>query len=154
MPAATPPTGTPWLQEFGISKRWRHKITDYLEREHDKIAAQEASRTLEEMKDQKLTFCVEGNIGAGKSSFLSMARDGTRRESHGGADFRGADIHELIEVVQEPVDEWKDVGGDNLLDLFYRNQKRYAFTFQQYVLISRMKAVRAAHRSALPLLCS
>jgi hypothetical protein len=51
-------------------------------------------------------------------------------------------------VVHEPVDEWRavrtDAGGPpvNLLEAFYADPKRYAYTFQHYVLLTRMAKVR------------
>jgi hypothetical protein len=74
-----------------------------------------------------ITFCVEGNVGAGKSTYLSMINDiGKCNE---------------IQVVQEPVEQWRNVNGENLLERFYRDPKRYAFTFQQYVLLTRINRV-------------
>jgi deoxyadenosine/deoxycytidine kinase len=77
----------------------------------------------------RVTLCVEGNIGAGKSTWLDMV------QSHEG------ELHEVIEVVPEPVDQWQDCNGTNLLELFYNNPKKYAFAFQQYVLITRLEQV-------------
>lgn len=45
-----------------------------------------------------LVLSVEGNIGSGKSTFMSFCAD------------RGD-----IETHPEPVEKWKNVGGDNLL---------------------------------------
>lgn len=69
-------------------------------------------------------FVVEGNIGAGKSTFLRL-------------------MHEVlgIDVVYEPTDKWqrKDKDG-NLLDLFYKDTQRWAYTFQSYAFISRIQS--------------
>jgi deoxyadenosine/deoxycytidine kinase len=69
-------------------------------------------------------FIVEGNIGAGKSTFLRLIQ-----EKLG------------IEVVYEPTDKWqrKDKDG-NLLDLFYKDTSRWAYTFQSYAFITRVQA--------------
>lgn len=69
-------------------------------------------------------FIVEGNIGAGKSTFLRLIQ-----EKLG------------IEVVYEPTDKWqrKDKEG-NLLDLFYKDTPRWAYTFQSYAFITRIQA--------------
>jgi len=74
-----------------------------------------------------MIFSVEGNIGAGKTTFsysLShMLKDAGHRVLH----------------LTEPVDEWTNFHGQNLLDLFYGNQQRWAFTFQVNALLSMIK---------------
>lgn len=71
--------------------------------------------------DQK-NFIIEGNIGAGKSTFLSLIEK------------------ELpVQVVYEPHAKWQDVGaGDNLLEKFYNDTPRWAYTFQSYAFITRI----------------
>jgi deoxyadenosine/deoxycytidine kinase len=56
--------------------------------------------------------------------------------------------------VQEPVEEWTRVpastGGStlNLLDKFYQDPEKYAYTFQNYVFMSRVMQVRrVTHRT-------
>lgn len=72
-------------------------------------------------------YFVEGNIGTGKSTFLSK-------------------IEELFpknnQVIYEPVDIWTsldDDNGTNILQHFYKDPKRYAYTFQSLAFISRME---------------
>mmetsp|Transcript_87836 Transcript_87836/g.175719 ORF Transcript_87836/g.175719 Transcript_87836/m.175719 type:complete len:280 (-) Transcript_87836:284-1123(-) len=68
---------------------------------------------------------LEGNIGAGKSTLLKLL---------GNRGFR---------VVEEPVAKWQNVADDsgcNLLDKFYRDPKRWAFTFQTFAFLSRTQA--------------
>ena len=90
-------------------------------------------------------LAVEGNIGAGKSTFLDILADGA------------LELQDILEVVPEPVDEWRAVAGGpgappiNLLDAFYKDPARYAYTFQHYVLLTRMEKDRAARGSAKPL---
>lgn len=61
-------------------------------------------------------------------------------------------LHDMIiaemphQVVPEPVDKWTKVqknGGNtlNLLDEFYRDPKKYAYAFQNYVFLTRMHQV-------------
>ncbi len=72
-------------------------------------------------------FMLEGNIGSGKSTFLSLV------EKKLG-----------IKVMYEPTDQWQKVGsGGNLLDLFYRDMPRWAYTFQSYAFLSRLKGLGA-----------
>lgn len=68
-------------------------------------------------------FIIEGNIGAGKSTFLSI-------------------IHEQldIDVIYEPTDKWSVGTQGNLLELFYKDTPRWAYTFQSYAFISRIKS--------------
>lgn len=53
-----------------------------------------------------------------------------------------------VQVVPEPVDKWQNIqdtnGGQpsNLLEAFYRNPERYAYTFQNYVFVTRLMQVR------------
>ncbi len=65
---------------------------------------------------------VEGNIGAGKSTFLRLIEE-----------------HLPAQIVYEPVDQWQRVAaGENLLDRFYKDTKRWAYTFQSYAFITRV----------------
>ncbi|MCF7900505.1 deoxynucleoside kinase [Candidatus Babeliales bacterium] len=67
-------------------------------------------------------FIVEGNIGAGKSTFLKLIKDRLP-----------------VQIVYEPHKKWQSVqGGDNLLDKFYQDTKRWAYTFQSYAFVTRI----------------
>ncbi len=72
-------------------------------------------------------FFLEGNVGTGKSTFLQK-------------------LKELgINVIFEPVDEWtsiKNLNGKNLLEEFYNDQKRYAYTFQSIAFRTRVKNIQ------------
>src|SRR5713101_366551 len=71
-------------------------------------------------------FVLEGNIGAGKSTFLKK-------------------IGEYLDVqlVFEPHDKWQQVvGTNNILDKFYTDPTRWAYTFQTHTFITRMKALQ------------
>lgn len=82
------------------------------------------------VKESK-AIIVEGNIGAGKSTFLRLIND-------------LLDVH----VVYEPHDQWQDIGGENLLDAFYKDKNRWAYTFQSYAFITRIKAQEQADASS------
>ncbi len=75
------------------------------------------------MTSLKQILIVEGNIGAGKSTFLRMLNDY---------------LH--IDPVFEPASKWQHIGdGDeNLLDKFYKDTNRWAYTFQTYAFITRI----------------
>lgn len=66
-------------------------------------------------------FVVEGNIGAGKSTFLKII-----------------DQYLTAQIVYEPHEKWQNIGGENLLDFFYADPKRWAYTFQTYAFITRI----------------
>ncbi|XP_014599392.1 PREDICTED: deoxynucleoside kinase isoform X2 [Polistes canadensis] len=68
------------------------------------------------------TVCVEGNIGSGKTTFLNHFKN-----------------YDNAVVLQEPVELWRDVAGVNLLDLMYKDPKRYAFLFQSYVQLTMLQ---------------
>ena len=46
-----------------------------------------------------------------------------------------------MQVAPEPVDRWQNVGNHNLLDKFYHDKERYAYTFQNYIFFTRMMQV-------------
>ena len=75
-----------------------------------------------------IVVSVEAAIGTGKSSLLRLIQ---QKEP-------------TWVVVQEPVDKWQDINGHNLLDAFYGNLERYAFSFQTYCVLSRIEAVTTA----------
>jgi len=80
---------------------------------------------------------LDGNIGAGKTTLLSAIRD------------RFPDVL----IVPEPVDTWtslKDESGKNLLELFYEDKKRWAYTFQNAAILSRLRLLQEAVASAKP----
>jgi deoxyadenosine/deoxycytidine kinase len=79
---------------------------------------------------------VEGNIGAGKSTFLEKLK-----EQFPDAYF-----------VPEPVDEWNtivDETGKTILERYYEDPKKYAFAFQMMAFITRVKLLREAPKDRL-----
>ena len=78
---------------------------------------------------------VEGNIGAGKSTFLKILND-----------------YLNVQLVYEPHSKWQDVGGSgNLLDNFYSDPARWAYTFQSYAFITRvLEQKNMAEQSPFP----
>jgi len=82
------------------------------------------------IKESK-SIIVEGNIGAGKSTFLRLIKD-------------------LLDaqVVYEPHEQWQSVGGENLLDYFYKDTNRWAYTFQSYAFITRIMAQEQADKES------
>ena len=48
------------------------------------------------------------------------------------------EISNVFCLSQEPINEWRNVQGHNLLMLTYADPKRWNFTFQHYVQLSRL----------------
>ena len=82
-------------------------------------------------------FSLDGNIGVGKSTLLKQIAN------------RFPDVL----ILQEPVDVWtalKNSNGESLLELFYKDKRRYAYTFQNAAILSRLKLLRNAVQTARP----
>jgi len=70
----------------------------------------------------KKCLIVEGNIGVGKSSFLKLLEE--RLD---------------CQVAFEPHEKWQSIGkAGNLLQKFYEDTPRWAYTFQSYAFLSRV----------------
>jgi len=70
----------------------------------------------------KKYFIVEGNIGAGKSTFMRMLHNNLQ-----------------MPVMYEPVHRWQSIGGShNVLEKFYQDSQRWAYTFQSYAFLTRI----------------
>ena len=81
---------------------------------------------------QQKYFVVEGNIGVGKSTFLRLIKDRLN-----------------VQVVFEPIARWQDVGGSgNLLEKFYNDTARWAYSFQSYAFITRILEQEASSKTA------
>jgi len=88
-------------------------------------------RIIDTLNMSHLIISLDGNIGAGKSTLLAEIRKS---------------IPEL-HVVDEPVGQWtalKNDTGKNLLELFYEDKKRWAYTFQNCAILTRLKNIKEA----------
>ncbi len=72
--------------------------------------------------DGRLLVLLEGNIGAGKTTV--------------GRKIAGSGMFGFIE---EPTAMWQEGFAANMLDLFYSDTKRWAFTFQILAFVTRAK---------------
>jgi deoxyadenosine/deoxycytidine kinase len=85
-----------------------------------------------------MLFSIEGNIGSGKSTLIRALKE-----------FQ--DISNIpVIFVDEPVSQWesiKNAEGKNMIELFYGNQSRYAFSFQMMAYISRLDMLQEAIRT-------
>ena len=72
---------------------------------------------------------IEGNIGSGKSTLVANLKEYLPH----------------VILLQEPVEEWntiKDSSGVTILEKYYKNQKRWAFSFQMMAFITRLNCIR------------
>ena len=62
-----------------------------------------------EIKSNKpFRVVVEGNIGSGKSTFLEHFKK----------------FSDCVDIIDEPVEEWRNIKGHNLLQMMYEDPKR------------------------------
>lgn len=81
-------------------------------------------------------FIIEGNIGAGKSTFLTLI----------------SDYLPSAAITFEPVQDWQQhVYGQSLLSNFYQEPKRWAFTLETLALITRVRKHLHDQSSSNPL---
>jgi deoxyadenosine/deoxycytidine kinase len=77
---------------------------------------------------------IDGNIGSGKSSFLSYLREVSDRQN--------------FIFVDEPVEQWLQIRdgetGLSIFEKFYQDQSKYSFSFQMMAFISRFSMLRKA----------
>lgn len=81
-----------------------------------------------------IVISIEGNIGAGKSTLLEALRTAMPE----------------VEVVVEPVGEWlslKTADGKSLLELFYEDKQRWAYTFQNCAILTRLRLLKQVLQS-------
>ncbi|XP_071738761.1 uncharacterized protein [Rutidosis leptorrhynchoides] len=60
---------------------------------------------------------------------------------------------DLLEIVPEPIDKWHDIGPHhfNILDADYAEPERYAYTFQDYVFVTRVMQEKKSSGGIKPL---
>ena len=81
-----------------------------------------------------ILITIQGNIGAGKSLLYDFLQ-------------KKYALNPRICFIPEPVNIWtsiQDENGKNMIEKYYGNQERYAFTFQMMAYISRLKILRDA----------
>ncbi|XP_050680705.1 deoxynucleoside kinase isoform X1 [Leptidea sinapis] len=81
------------------------------------------------------TVLVEGNIGSGKTTFLEHFQQ-----------------FEDITLLTEPVEEWRNLNGWNLLDLMYKDPAKWAMTFQAYVSLTMLEMHRRTTKTPVKLM--
>lgn len=79
-----------------------------------------------EKDNEKIIISIEGNIGVGKTTFISIISNNVDNAF----------------VVKEPVDEWiqlTDLDGTNLLETYYSDNNRWAYSFQNMACLTKME---------------
>tara|TARA_A100001015_G_C14916988_1_gene682759 strand:+ start:517 stop:1170 length:654 start_codon:yes stop_codon:yes gene_type:complete len=77
---------------------------------------------------------IEGNIGSGKSTMVEYLKKHLENDP-------------TVCFLPEPVDKWNtiiDENGVNIIENYYKDQKKYAFQFQMMAYISRISLLREA----------
>ena len=90
---------------------------------------------IEKIKTKKI-FALEGNIGAGKTTIMKII----------------GDYFSQVEFVEEPVKQWQNLGGMNLLDAFYSDPQRWGFSFEFYSMLTKIQALLNAAKSDKPVI--
>jgi deoxyadenosine/deoxycytidine kinase len=83
-----------------------------------------------------IIISIEGNIGVGKSTFIEKVL---------------VNNFDDCEKVSEPVEVWKtltDENDKNILELFYNDKKRWAYSFQNVACITRMMKIEEMIRKS------
>ena len=84
-----------------------------------------------------ILISVEGNVGAGKSTLIELLKD----------------RHKDWNFIAEPVDMWssiKNERGESLLEVYYRDRKRWSYSFQSCALLSRFQNIQNAMTALSP----
>jgi deoxyadenosine/deoxycytidine kinase len=92
--------------------------------------------TKADIQHAKPMIFVEGNVGVGKSSFLHFLN-------------KVLGLH----VFYEPNDLWQDVDGHDLLGAFFLDPKRWAYTCQSYILMTRVDQMITADTTLCDKVC-
>ena len=90
---------------------------------------------LNPFREDPILVTIEGNIGAGKSTLLEALRI----------------THPDWVFIDEPVDTWSQFvnnEGSNILEVFYRDRRRWSYTFQNCALLTRYQNIESAIRGS------
>lgn len=80
---------------------------------------------------QPILVSIEGNIGAGKTTLLKQLQE----------------RHPEWISIDEPVDTWsnlKNEHGESILEIFYKDRRRWSYTFQNCALLTRFQNIENA----------
>ena len=83
-----------------------------------------------------MIFSIDGNIGSGKSTIVRQLK-------------KALETNPTFIFLEEPVSEWETIktsDGTTILEKFYNDQDKYAFSFQMMAYISRLAQLRKTIR--------
>jgi len=84
---------------------------------------------------------IDGNIGSGKSTLVQKIQEYYTNKN------TDSTFTMKICFLEEPVDIWNtitDTDGKTIIEKFYSNQEKYAFSFQMMAYISRLVTIKRA----------
>jgi len=110
---------------FGASRVGRQVSIIMPHMESDTPLPVSPTKTLTQQNNRPFVVSIEGNIGAGKSTMLKFFEK-----------------YRDVELIPEPVAQWCDVNGHNLLGKLYEDPKRWSFQFQSYVQLTRLQLLK------------
>ena len=90
---------------------------------------------IEKIKSKKI-YALEGNIGSGKTTIMKIISNHFKD----------------VEFIEEPVKQWQNLGGMNLLDSFYSDPKRRGFSFEFFSMLTKIEALLKAAESDKPII--
>jgi deoxyadenosine/deoxycytidine kinase len=78
-------------------------------------------------------IAVEGNIGVGKTTFINLLKERCKEIK----------LYNII-FLTEPIDEWNkiEVNGITILEQFYQDVNKYAFSFEMLVSLSKFEILK------------
>ena len=85
-------------------------------------------------KIKPVIISIEGNIGSGKTTLLNELKEILKNNRQ-------------IVFIREPVDEWTnivDLDGKSILECFYKDSDKYAFSFQMLAGFTRLANLELA----------
>lgn len=98
-------------------------------------------------RNSPVRISIEGNIATGKSTFIKILEDAASSEDW--------------EITPEPVSQWTQIDGEQpqsgkktLLDKFYSDPKRWAYTFESFTFMSRLNIEKERSQRATTVSCS
>jgi len=86
--------------------------------------------SLQKLNDKKI-FSIEGNIGSGKTTLIKYLQQ----------------LNENIILIEEPLSEWQNIAGENLLEKKNIDMERWGYSFEVYVLITKINNLIKASES-------
>lgn len=105
----------------------RRNIISFIDRSLANLMATAASSARQGRKyaegTQPFTVLIEGNIGSGKTTYLKYFEK----------------FNDVC-LLTEPVEKWRNVNGVNLLELMYKDPKKWAMPFQSYVTLTMLQS--------------